>query len=1302
LVVWPAFFSILVENESFISAKSVIRENRKQELQKICFSKKRFLQKIYKGMKKDIQISLLIIISIVISASGLIAQPTIGTTTFDGASVPGTGFGVLPQNLQVQGWDFLLAGNVGTSGSVTHNGGFSPANVSIFGQPGTTTINIGSSDGSEFNFDNYVVRFFNFAGVYTITSYKDGVPVGSTTATAVSTYSVVDLSANTNFDNIDEIRLTGFGGISVTFQVDEITISAAATPNTAPTASSFTASNGPYEDLTYTFSTSDFGYSDGDGDPLNNILIESVPSAGTLYVDADNDNNLDGGEALFSGNSVSKADLDAGNLQYIQNGSTNTSFQFEVNDGTENSTGNYIASLNVIPVPTVTLGLSPTSRSESVSTNNTITATLSNAYGNPVQVNLSLSGTAVGFGVDYSISSTTITVGAGNTTNSVLLTNVNDALYEGNETVVIDISGVTNGSENGTQQVTYTIMDDDAQPNASLEILPEYNPITDESGGQAYIRGKIDAVAGTTVSIPLSFSGTASGGGTDYSLTGTTITLTAGETMDSVRLTSLFDGIEEGDETVIIDMGTPTNAVESGTQQVTLTIEDEDAAPPSGYSASIDQSPINASNESSASFTFAGAEIGTTYNYTFSSSGGGTNVTGSGTISTATDQISGIDLSGLGDGTITLSVTLTDNFSNTGSAASDTETKDTTPPSGYSVSIDQAGINLNNEGSASLTFAGAEVGATYNYTFSSSGGGTNVTGSGTITTATDQISGIDLSGLGDGTITLSVTLSDGAGNTGSAATDTETKDTSVPTGYSVAIDQSPINVSNEGSVSFTFAGAEVGTTFNYTFSSSGGGTNVTGSGTITTATDQITGIDISGLGDGTITLSATLTDGGGNTGTAATDTETKDAAAPTGYSVSVDQGFVNIANETAISFTFASAEVGSTYEYTFSSSGGGTNVTGTGTITTATDQITGIDLSGLGDGTITLSVTLTDTNSNTGSAATDTKTKDTSAPNGYTATIDQSPINLGNESAVSFTFAGAEVGAIYNYTFSSSGGGTNVTGSGTIITAGDQITGVDLSGLGDGTITLSATLTDAVNNSGTAATDTEVKETVPPSGYSVTIDQSPINEGNETAISFTFAGAEVGTTYNYTFSSSGGGTNVTGSGTITTATDQISGIDLSGLGDGTVTLSVTLTDTNGNVGSAATDTEAKDTGAPAGYSVVFDQSAANNGNETAISFTFASAEVGATYNYSISSNGGGTAVTGSGTISTASDQISGIDVSGLGDGTLNLSVTLTDAAGNTGTAATDNVEKDVVIPSGYSVSMDLSKRFDRWHGYTHD
>ncbi|CAL2105141.1 Lumazine-binding domain-containing protein [Tenacibaculum sp. 190524A02b] len=461
--------------------------------------------------------------------------------------------------------------------------------------------------------------------------------------------------------------------------------------------------------------------------------------------------------------------------------------------------------------------------------------------------------------------------------------------------------------------------------------------------------------------------------------------------------------------------------------------------------------------------------------------------------------------------------------------------------------------------------------------------------SGTGTTAltfryTVQTGDLDTDGIVVGTLDPNNgTLQNGSGVNanltlnGVGSTTSVLVDAIAPTGYSVVIDQSPINAANDDAVSFSFAGAEVGATYNYTFTSSGAPGSVTGSGTIATATDQITAIDISGLADGTITLSVTLTDVNGNTGTAATDTETKETVAPTGYSVVIDQSPINAANDDAVSFTFAGAEVGASYNYAFTSSGAPGSVTGSGTIATATDQITSIDISGLADGTITLSVTLTDVNGNTGAAATDTKTKETVAPTGYSVTIDQSPINAANDDAVSFSFASAEVGVTYNYTFTSSGAPGSVTGSGTISTATDQITAIDISGLADGTITLSVTLTDVNGNTGAVATDTETKETVAPTGYSVTIDQSPINAANDDAVSFSFAGAEVGATYNYTFTSSGAPGSVTGSGTISTATDQITAIDISGLADGTVTLSVTLTDVNGNTGTAATDTETKET-----------------------------------------------------------------------------------------------------------------------------
>lgn len=111
-----------------------------------------------------------------------------------------------------------------------------------------------------------------------------------------------------------------------------------------------------------------------------------------------------------------------------------------------------------------------------------------------------------------------------------------------------------------------------------------------------------------------------------------------------------------------------------------------------------------------------------------------------------------------------------------------------------------------------------------------------------------------------------------------------------------------------------------------------------------------------------------------------------------------------------------------------------------------------------------------------------------------------------------------------------------------------------------------------------------------------------------------------------------------------------------------------------------------DVTAPTGYSVAIDQTEITLANHTSLSFTFTSAEVGATYDYEISSSEGGTPVTGNGAVTAAGQQVSGIDVSSLPNGTLSLSVTLTDAAANVGSPATDNVTKNVNHPPQLTAS----------------
>ncbi len=185
-----------------------------------------------------------------------------------------------------------------------------------------------------------------------------------------------------------------------------------------------------------------------------------------------------------------------------------------------------------------------------------------------------------------------------------------------------------------------------------------------------------------------------------------------------------------------------------------------DRTMPSGYTVNIGQTVINSGNENAMSFTFTGAEVGTRYSYTVRN--GGSSVTGSGgPIISGNDTVGSIDVHALADGTLDLSVTLTDAAGNTGPAATATVNKDATPPPAFTVSITDLTTDA-----MSFAFAGAETGTTYTYTVT--GGHTTIGPVSGQVSSTDQSVSVDVSGLPKGTVTLNVSLKDAAGNTTSA------------------------------------------------------------------------------------------------------------------------------------------------------------------------------------------------------------------------------------------------------------------------------------------------------------------------------------------------------------------------------------------------------------------------------------------------------------------------------------------------------------------------------------------------------
>jgi hypothetical protein len=178
-----------------------------------------------------------------------------------------------------------------------------------------------------------------------------------------------------------------------------------------------------------------------------------------------------------------------------------------------------------------------------------------------------------------------------------------------------------------------------------------------------------------------------------------------------------------------------------------------------------------------------------------------------------------------------------------------------------------------------------------------------------------------------------------------------------------------------------------------------------------------------------------------------------------------------------------------------------------------------------------------------------------------------------------------------------------------------------------------------------------------------------VNADNETAIGFTISGAE-DVDYSYTISSDGGGSNVTGSGTISGGSAQITGLDLSGLGDGTLTLSVTLTDAAGNAAEAVEATVSKDGNVPDAPDAPTLADSSNSGSTSdtltndATATIEGTAEANATVTVYVGETEAGTA-----TADSSGDWSFTFDEGDLASGTNSITVTATDAAGNTSQAS---------------------------------
>ena len=131
------------------------------------------------------------------------------------------------------------------------------------------------------------------------------------------------------------------------------------------------------------------------------------------------------------------------------------------------------------------------------------------------------------------------------------------------------------------------------------------DPMPAESGGMVTVTATLDHPApmdGTTVR--LTPSGTATGEGTDYTLSSTTINIAWGQTIGTATITVTDDSVDDDGEIIVLAASSANPALTSNT--LTLTIEDnDDPAPTSAFTAALTAAFENVPPEHDGASAFA-------------------------------------------------------------------------------------------------------------------------------------------------------------------------------------------------------------------------------------------------------------------------------------------------------------------------------------------------------------------------------------------------------------------------------------------------------------------------------------------------------------------------------------------------------------------------------------------------------------------------------------------------------------------------------------------------------------------------
>ncbi len=186
-------------------------------------------------------------------------------------------------------------------------------------------------------------------------------------------------------------------------------------------------------------------------------------------------------------------------------------------------------------------------------------------------------GTAID-SIDYTAATGTLTIPAGSLTRTVFVTILDDAAYEASpEYYTVGISATSLGIGAGTVVGTGQINDDESPPTVSFSAGT--SSANENIGSHNIIMNLTQASYQTIVVGYTVTAGTATGTGTDYTMSNASVTFSPGQT--STTLTAVFvnDSANETNETFNVTITSTSNSTTGAIPTQSVTILDDDFIP---------------------------------------------------------------------------------------------------------------------------------------------------------------------------------------------------------------------------------------------------------------------------------------------------------------------------------------------------------------------------------------------------------------------------------------------------------------------------------------------------------------------------------------------------------------------------------------------------------------------------------------------------------------------------------------------------------------------------------------------------